>query len=82
MIFGRKSVDRPGGSPLEVVLIGLSKENVDRLQSGDPITIGPHEKDYAMSNMQIVITAAETDRDVMEALKTAGLIDPDVQLNG
>jgi hypothetical protein len=82
LIFGRKSVDRPGGSPLEFVLIGLSKENLERLQSGQPITIGPHEKDYAMSNMQIVITTGETDQDVMDALKKVGLIDPDVQLNG
>lgn len=75
MIFGRLTT----GSR-EIVLVGLSAENVRMMQAGKPLSIGPVPNDAALSKTTIIVMAGETEKDILEALKTAGMISQDTSI--
>lgn len=70
MIFGRSQK-----GILEMVCIGLSAENIAKLQAGEPMSIGPMPKDPTLKNVSIIIVAGETNEDIMERLKKSGVIE-------
>lgn len=56
-----------------MVCIGLTRENVTKLQGGEPISIGPMPKDPALKNVTIIIVAGDTPEAIMEQLEKAGI---------
>lgn len=68
MIYGRSQKGM-----LEMVCIGLTAENIAKLQAGEPMSIGPMPKDPALKNVSIIIVAGDTTESIMEQLKKAGI---------
>lgn len=67
-----------GNSPKgEVLILGLSRENVKRLTAGQPITVprGTH-----VSGIEVVIWYGETEQDMAVKLRALGLIGPDTKV--
>ena len=76
MIFGRKKQGL-----VEFVLVGLSADNLKSMTAGEPISIGPVPGDTALSSMTIILLSGDTEQDIVEALKKAGLVDKDTSVN-
>jgi len=54
------------GKDKEVMLLGLSKENILRLQSGDPILTTA--KEMGFGDFDIIIMAGETEEEIQETV--------------
>lgn len=59
-----------------MILIGLSRANVDQLLEGRPILKGPQDTGV---NVHVVIVGGETEDEIMQQLKEAGLGFDEVQ---
>lgn len=68
MIFGRSQKGM-----LEMVCIGLTHENVLKMEAGEPISIGPMPKDPALKNVSIIIVIGDSPESIMEQLEKAGI---------
>ena len=66
----------------EFLLIGLSKENIARLQEGKPIQIQRSTHgDGVPDGWTIAIMYGETELAMHDALKGAGVLRPDTKIN-
>lgn len=76
MIFGRTS-----NAGKEFVLIGLSNENIEKLKTGEAMSVGPFPNDSAMSNLVVIIVVGETELDMAVALKKLAPGSPETSTN-
>lgn len=74
MIFGRNS--SPGR---EIILIGLSAENLKSIADGQPLSVGPMPDDPAMRNVTVVMLHAETEKDIRDVLEKAKMVPPETE---
>lgn len=69
------------GEKKDLLLLGLSQENIDRLWKDLPIRISRETHGEAIpENLVIVIIAGKSEYDIKHALETAGIIGPDTKL--
>lgn len=67
-----KAVGGPPGEP-PVLILGLSKTNVERLLSNQPIRISPEEvREMGLQPMTVVLLGGETENHIMEDLRAIG----------
>lgn len=60
---------------LPVLFLGLSGENVTRLAAGEPIVVRPSEMaGLDLPVMSVVIGYGRTEEDIVETLRSAGLM--------
>lgn len=71
MIKATMGTDRSAGP--DVLLLGLSWQNLDRLRKGQPIAFDMAEVD--LPPMKVMIFADETEEKIMAAFEGKGLID-------
>ena len=76
MIFGRNFVNGH-----HFILVGLSGDNLKKIQDKNPLSIGPVKNDPLLENATIIIMAANTGTDIVEELKKAGMVPPDTSVN-
>jgi hypothetical protein len=76
VIFGRMS-----NNGMEFVLVGLSDANLQKMKEGKPLVIGPNKADPVMERLVICLICGETEKDMLETLKTVGLVTPDNSIN-
>ena len=69
MIFGRNFKNGH-----HFILVGLSGENLKKIQDKSPLSIGPVKNDPLLENATITIMAAETEKEIVEELKKKGLM--------
>ena len=69
MIFGRNFVNGH-----HFILVGLSGDNLKKIQDKTPLSIGPVNNDPLLENATITIMAAETETEIVEELKKKGLM--------
>lgn len=80
MIIARGS-HRTGDKTNEVLVLGLSRTNIDRLVKGDPIQITrATHGDGVPEGWEIVITFGVTEMDMARDFKSAGVIGPDTKV--
>ena len=75
MIFGRNFVNGH-----HFILVGLSGHNLEKIRGG-PLSIGPVKNDPLLENATIIIMAANTEADIVEELKKAGMVPPETSTN-
>lgn len=63
-----------------IVLLGLTRENVRRLTAGQPIRVAAVSHPGFPLDLKIMITFAETDRELGEALRAADVVSDDTQI--
>ena len=76
MIFGRMS-----NNGLELVLVGLSEANLQKMKEGKPLVIGPNKEDPVMERLVLCLICGETEEDMLEVLKGVGLVTPETSIN-
>lgn len=70
------------GSEGEILLLGLSRENVRRLQEGQPIHIRRVSHGEGVpEGWEIVILFGETERAIKSDLEKHGLISPETKIH-
>lgn len=70
---------RPDGAP--VLLLGLSKANLERLPNDRPIRVVLSELGQDLSQLaEVVIFAGGTEAEMMDQVARAGLIGPDTDV--
>lgn len=69
MIFGRRS-----GATGEMVLLGLSKSELEKIIAGEPLSVGPVPGDTVMSNLAVILVCGENGQEITEHLAKAGLM--------
>lgn len=78
MIIARGQIEN-----LEMLLLGLSRENVQRLTQGNPIYLTRKTHgDGIPDGWQIVIIYGETERAMSATLKAVGLVTKDTPIHG
>jgi hypothetical protein len=65
-----------GANGRTILLLGLDKEGVRRLTSGEPVFVDG--RTVGLETLDVVVMYGETIRDVMQELKKAGIKLPDV----
>lgn len=76
MIFGRNFVN---GN--HFILVGLSGDNLKKIQDKKPLSIGPVKNDPLLENATIIIMAGTTEAEIVEELKKMGAILPETSVN-
>ena len=76
MIFGRNFVNGH-----HFILVGLSGDNLKKIRDKKPLSIGPVKNDPLLENATIIIMAANTEADIVEELKKAGMVPPETSVN-
>lgn len=79
MFFAHMEIDE--GDDKQMLIVGLSKENIRRLQEGQPIVIrrGVHGEGVP-KGWQITLLVGEPD-EIARQFKEAGMIKPDTKIN-
>lgn len=72
MIFGRNFVNGH-----HFILLGLSGENLKEIGDKKPLSIGPVKGDPLLENATIILMAGNTEKEIMEKLKKAGMVPPE-----
>lgn len=71
-----------GDDGRELLLLGLSRANIDRLQAGQPIRISRASHGVAVpEHLTIAIITGGTELEIYEVLKAQGLIDDRTVVN-
>jgi len=69
-----------GAKGERIVLLGVSRENVNRLMRGLPIRVTAESHPGFPADLVIAITFGETEKDITQQLE--GLISPDTKVVG
>jgi hypothetical protein len=80
MIIARGT--REGGD--QVLFLGLSKKNVERMQAGDPVVVAERTnapKGSLPPGFEIVIFTGETELEMLEQCKKRGLVRSETEIN-
>lgn len=67
---GRTSDGRP------LLMLGLTGENITRLMAGEPIYLEAKAPTYGLPAMQVMICGAKTELDLIDGLRSSGLVPP------
>lgn len=65
------------GRPL--LILGLSGENFTRMLADEPMAIDVGSLGDGMPALEVVLLAGKTEQDVVDQLRSAGLIGPDTE---
>lgn len=76
MIFGRNFVNGH-----HFILVGLSGYNLKKIRDKKPLSIGPVKNDPLLENATIIIMSGNTETEIVEELKKAGMVPPDTSMN-
>lgn len=72
------------GKGREVLFLGLSKKNIERMQAGDPVLVAERSNAPAGSlppGLEILIFTGETELEMLEQCKKRGLVNSDTKLD-